>query len=106
MNQHKTLIILNLFFGKYGFLKKQKYFGGNIFVYFWCVFYYNHFSNAFIGFVVIFCIYEHVLKIVVHMFGKKSRSVNSYRTNCFFVIVEDIVNKCFLVIVYDLCEKK
>ena len=47
--------------------------------------------NAFIGFVVVFCMYEDILKILLYIFGKCLRSVNNFRTDCFFEIVGGIV---------------
>ena len=67
------------------FRKKRRKFGivGNVFLCCWCVLYYKlFFFNACIGFRVIFCIYDHILKLF-HS-SKLSRSVNNYRTNCFF----------------------
>ena len=44
----------------------------------------NCYFNAFIRLSVVFCIYEEILKICFHIFGKMSRSVSNFRTECFF----------------------
>ena len=48
--------------------------------------------NEFIGFCVIFCMYEDILKILLNIFRKnKCQSVNNSRTNYFFVIFWDFL---------------
>ena len=47
--------------------------------------------SAFIGFVVVFCIYEDILNIFLNIFETCPRSVNIFRTDFVFFIVCDIL---------------
>ena len=64
---------------------------GKWILYCWCAFVlYFVIFNAFIGFCVVFCIYEHTLKIIF-IFWKMTRSVNNFRTIFIFVIYCDLL---------------
>ena len=52
------------------------------------------YSDAFIGFCVVFCIYQDILKMLFYIFGTCPRSVNNFRTISFFEMLEIFGPKC------------
>ena len=90
-NQHKTLIISNLFFlfEKYGFSTFYKCLDWRkcIFCILVCFVFWNVISNAFIGFGDVYCIYEYILKIFSNLFEQRPEVwTNFARTVCFVII--------------------